>query len=422
MIVAAALMLLLTVALIFDVVVGMRIKYTLEAGDPLPPASKLSGRAGAQYDLGDEDEVFDEVGEYTIYIIDGRRRITVTLIVEDTTAPKAELLALLVHKTGPFPEAIDFFKDVKDASAFEAKFKNDVNPTELGEYEILLELADEHGNKKSYKTKMTLIDDKEAPVIKGPDTNSITTYLGEGIAYRKAVEVTDNCFGEVTLDIDSSAVNLEVAGNYKVLYKATDAAGNSSGVYTLTVTVLAEKITQEMLMEKIGVLASQLGITKDMSKEEQVKKIFKYVNSPGVSAQNANVRFTNESNTDRSDWIREAYYTLQNESGDCYSYFALSKAFFEYFGIENLDIERAKNTGNDGTHFWSMVNIGAKSAPRWYYYDATRLAIPHSTGSGCLFTEAQLEDYNQKKNNFLAFDHTGYPTASTQTINTNYGY
>jgi hypothetical protein len=177
-------------------------------------------------------------------------------------------------------------------------------------------------------------------------------------------------------------------------------------------------------MERIGELASTLGITKSMSKEDQVKKIFAYVNSPTLSKNEANIVFTNESNTDRSDWMREAYLTLQKGSGDCYSYFAVSKAFFEYFGIENMDVQRSAGvTTQTGTHFWSMVNIGTEKSPQWYYYDATRLAKPHKTGSGCLFTEAQLQDYNSSVNvGFLTFNASGYPKASTKTINTDYAW
>ena len=110
--------------------------------------------------------------------------------------------------------------------------------------------------------------------------------------------------------------------------------------------------------------------------------------------------------------------------GDCYTYFAVSKAFFLYFGIENLDIERSKGvTTQTGTHFWSMVNIGTDKNPRWYYYDATRLAKYHKTGSGCLFTEAQLEDYNNNVNpGFLTFNHADYPAAATTVINANYSW
>ena len=68
-------------------------------------------------------------------------------------------------------------------------------------------------------------------------------------------------------------------------------------------------------------------------------------------------------------------------------------------------------------------NIGTDSAPRWYYYDATRLAAKHKTGSGCLFTEAQLEHYNKNiKRGFLTFDHTGYPAACETVINENYSW
>lgn len=419
----AVLMVALAIALFVDIL-GMKIEYTLEAGDELPSAAKLSGRAGAQYDFGDEDGEFTVPGEYTIYIIDGGRKIRVLLTVEDTTAPKAELLELYVNQEGPYPEAIDFFGDIQDASEVSAKFKNSVNASELGEHEVLLELSDSLGNKKNYRTKMTVIVDTQAPTFNGPDTASFTGYLGEGIAYLKVVEAVDNCFGEVEVEVDSSSVNINAAGSYRVFYKATDKAGNSA-TYELTVNILAERITREMVMSEIGKLASQLGITKNMTKEEQVKRIYAYVNSPTLPGAQANIKFEDESNTDRSDWVREAYYTMQRGSGDCYSYFALSKAFFEYFGIENLDIQRSKNvTTQSGTHFWNMVNIGTERAPKWYYYDATRLAVPHRNGgSGCLFTEAQLEDYNTNvKRGFLTFDHEGYPEASQTTINTGYSW
>ena len=202
---------------------------------------------------------------------------------------------------------------------------------------------------------------------------------------------------------------------------AKDAAGNTSSA-AVTLVILERRITREELMAKIGALATALEITAELDTEEKCRLIYGYVNSPTASASNATVVFTDESNTDRTDWIREAYLTLERGAGDCYSYFALSKAFFEYFGIENRDIERAKGvTTQSGTHFWSLVNVGTKSAPEWYYFDATRLASKHKTGSGCLFTESQLIDYNTKvKVGFLTYDHTGYPKASEKTINEGY--
>lgn len=416
----AALFVILSVALFVDLL-GMKIKYTLEAGDPLPSAEELSGIVGAEYDFGNYSSDFTKTGEYTIHIVDGSRKIKVKLTVVDTKAPTAELITLNANINGPFPEAIDFFRNVEDASSYSAVFKNSITPSELGEYEIHIELSDEHGNKKRYKTSMTVIEDNETPTISGPAI--INSYLGEAVAYTKDITVSDNCFGEVTLSVDTSGVNVNKVGVYKVKYTATDKAGNTA-TRTITLNILAQRITRDMLMEEIGALASSLNMNSSMSKEELCRLIYGYVNSPNLSAANATIVFTDESNTDRSDWIREAYLTLERGSGDCYSYFAVSKAFFEYFGIENMDIERAKGvTTQQGTHFWSMVNIGTKESPRWYYYDATRLAAKHRTGSGCLFTEEQLLDYNTKvKVGFLTFDHTGYPEISKETINTSYSW
>ncbi len=413
----------LTVALVIDVL-SLKIEYTLEAGDDLPSAMALSGHSDAEYDFGNGDGDFSVPGEYEIYIIRGSRRITVRLTVEDTSAPRGQLLALKVNKDGPFPSAKDFFAEIEDASEVTAKFLNAVNPSELRDYDIQIELSDPYGNTKKYKTVMTLIEDTEAPVISAPV--SITGYIGEAVAYRKDVNVTDNCFGfdpDTDLTVDSSAVDTSRVGSYKAVYTAKDKAGNTSSC-EVTVNIYAEKIGVDKLMAKIESLSATLGITKSMSKEEQVKRIYEYVNSPALSASGANIRFTNESNTDRSDWVLEAYRTLELGVGDCYSYFAASKAFFEYFGIENRDIQRSAGvTTQEGTHFWSMVNIGSEKSPRWYYYDATRLAKKHRTGSGCLFTEAQLSDYNTNINEgFLTFDHTGYPSAAVVKINEDYGW
>ena len=96
------------------------------------------------------------------------------------------------------------------------------------------------------------------------------------------------------------------------------------------------------------------------------------------------------------------------------------KAMFTYLGIEHLDIKHSE-TSDGSTHFWSMVNIGTSESPMWYYYDATRLSRPFESGSGCLFTEAQLDNYNTViKPGFYDFDHAGYPNTAAKVINKDY--
>ena len=416
----AVLFVILAVALLIDLVGGGTVKYTLEAGDPLPSSDELSGKNGTEYDFGILNGSFDKVGEYEFSIINGKRRIKVLLSVVDTTAPTGTPRELTVSIAGPYPKPADFFVDVKEASGYHGEVIGSVDLTTLGEKAVEIALVDDHGNKSpSYKTKVTVIEDKLAPTISAPA--GITVYLGEAVSYTKGITVTDNCFGEVELVINTDGVKLDKVGTYTVTYTARDSAGNTSSA-TVALTVLEKRVTEEELMSVIAKKAESLGITADMTKEEQCRRIYGFVNSPRLSASDASIVFTDESNTDRSDWIREAYLTLERGAGDCYSYFAVSKAFFEYFGIESRDIERAKGvTTQSGTHFWSMVNIGTADAPEWYYFDATRLAVKHRTGSGCLFTEAQLVDYNTNvKEGFLTYDHAGYPTASSKTVNEGY--
>ena len=424
--VTAVLMVALIVALIIDIT-AMSIDYTLEAGEELPSASRLSGRSGAIYDFGDNGEEFNIPGEYKIYIIHGAKRITVRLTVEDTKAPVAEVLALNVAQDGPFPEAIDFFKNIVDASEVEAKFKTEVDPTELDKpYDISIELADIYGNKKTYETTITKIVDNEAPTITLP--TSFVGYIGEAVAYRKDIVVTDNCFGEIDIVVDSSAVDTERAGSYKVKYTVTDKSGNTATAETVLV-ILETKYTYEQLInDKIKPLAATLGLSTSLSKEEQCKIIYAYVNSPKASIDaDKNIVLLPDSHTNHSDWITEAYLTLNTGSGDCFSYYAVSKAFFEYLGIENLDIQRTAGVvvGGSNTHFWSMVNIGTEKSPRWYYFDGTRLAGKFTEGgSGCLFTKSQLDSYRTSggDSRFYSFDPSGYPATDTTVINKNYSW
>lgn len=410
------LFLALLVALAVDLA-SARIEYHLELGEELPNAYTLSGgKTGAVYDFGSADGSFDEPGEYEIYIVYGGRRVKVKLIVADTKPPKADFLVLDLHQ-GTEAAAIDFFKNVTDASEYTAKFtKNNIKPQELGTYAVEIELSDKYGNKKNYEANVNVVVDTQPPSINAPE--AITGFVGEGVAYMTGVEVIDNCFG-ATVTVDSSAVNTSKEGTYKAVYTATDAAGNTSTL-EVPVNIYVDNITDEKLLARIGEKAAALGITKNMSKEEQVKRIYAYVCSEST------IDFVDVSLTDRSDWRREAWLALDRGNGDCYTYFALSKAFFLYFGIENRDIQRTPGAAVDGntsgTHFWHMVNIGDSKNPRWYYYDATVLAGSFKLGgNGCLFTEAQRQSYVTRRGDagggFYKFDSTGYPTVETKIIN-----
>ncbi len=240
-------------------------------------------------------------------------------------------------------------------------------------------------------------DDKEAPVIKGPGV--VIGYLGEAPTYLSYVEVSDDKDPDPMIHVKADSVDINKVGSYEVYYVAVDSEGNRSLQFTLVYEVKEKQFSEESLMEQIAELCEDLGITKNMSKEAQVRAIYKYVNSRNT------IFFTDESNIPnatkrrnrwKTDWVEEAVRSIESGEGDCYSYYSLSKAFFEYLGIENQGIKRDESylgagDDNDGTHFWSVVKI----EQGWYYYDATRLKGKFNDGSvnACLITQAKLDSY-----------------------------
>lgn len=280
---------------------------------------------------------------------------------------------------------------------------------------------------------IALSTDDEAPVIEGPAGDVAVVYLGDNVAYKSFVKVTDNR-DDYTLEIDQDQVNLNREGTYRVTYVATDGAGNET-TYVLRLTVKNRQYSQETLMTLVAKKAESLGMSAAMSKIELVRAIYDYVNSPSKGANNANIRFNDESNTPNQknqsgirrdweiDWVEEAVRTLEMDQmkGDCYTYYAVSKAFFEYFGIENIGIQRSKASSEDGTHFWSVVNVGSGEAPKWYYYDSTRLGGTFSddTKDACLITESKLKSYRTSSggDGFYTFEKPeGFPTIAKKEL------
>lgn len=250
----------------------------------------------------------------------------------------------------------------------------------------------------------------------------VVGYVGVTPTFKKFISVSDDTDEMPTVSVEHN-VDIDTVGTYTVKYTVTDASGNVS-YKTLVYEVKKGEYSLSTLMALIEDKAAELNITKDMSKVEQVRAIYNYVHNA--------IKFTDESNVpgiDRSkwqsDWLEEAVRGLETLEGDCYTYYSLSKAFFEYFGIENYGIKRAENyegAEDDGTHFWSAVNVG-EGTDRWYYYDATRLNGyfngNRSDKNACLITEAKLKSHKTSSGETYFYRMTkGYdfPTISTEEL------
>ena len=230
------------------------------------------------------------------------------------------------------------------------------------------------------------IADKTAPTIKIKDDNDyIIAYVGEGISFKSQLDVRDNLTraSKIKITTDSSKVNTDIEGDYYATVTATDKKGNTR-TETIVVRVYAERVTWDKLKAVIEPIAKEI-INDNMSAEEKCRKIYSYVR--------ADTEYYDYS--DKSSWMQAAYYGLRDGKGDCFTYYSISKAFLEYYGIQNETVQR-KAGKTSGTHFWSVVNIGDENNPKWYHFDCTRLN-PDKYHMGCLMTDAQLEEYNQHR-------------------------
>ena len=267
-------------------------------------------------------------------------------------------------------------------------FAREPDFTAPGVQDVALLLTDEGGNATELTASLTVIQDTTPPVISG--VTDQTVLLGETVAYKKGVTVTDDYDEDVKLEVDSSQVNPTVAGDYLVTYRATDHSGNTAEVTAYFSFTQPSEYTDLALEEARAVLDKIT--TADMTQTEVARAIYDWCR--------ANIAYT--AHSDKGDWQKAAVQGFTQRSGDCYVYFATAKAMFEAAGIPNIDVEKTYVEGR-AMHYWSLIDCGGG----WYHFDATP-----RVGEGDDFfmvTDAFLEAYSQAHSNSHEFDHSRYP-------------
>ena len=306
----------------------------------------------------------------------------------------------------PLPTAEQFVDSVP--KGYTVTLAEKFNFSSLGTYPVSLILTDQKGREFTYTASLNLVNDTTPPTING--ARDLVAYIGRGVSYLSGVTATDNCDAGVKIDVDTSSVNLKEVGVYDVIYRATDAAGNVTEVRR-TLSVYEEEITQEMLFEVLDPILVNI-LSDGMTVTQKLKAIYDYVY--------LNISYV--STSDKSSWVRAAYNGLMSRNGDCFTYFALSKAMMERVGIQNLDVQRdpAFVAMVNERHYWSLVNIGTWEEPQWYHFDACHL---NDIGRpwGFLMTDGQLLQYSDQRESangisgyFYAYDSTAYPPTSTE--------
>jgi hypothetical protein len=340
-------------------------------------------------------EWLEKVGEHEIKLNvtqNGKtKEVVSTLVIKDTIAPTATAKnpQIWLGKELIPTDFLENISDNSDTSKITFEFEKDPDFTLEGNQNVNIILTDENGNKATVNSTLTITKDSEKPVI--TPVKELFAAVGEKITYRSAVTVTDNLTtpptdgsanpsanastpttptSKVTLDVDSSAVDVNTPGTYPVLYTATDESGN---VATLELNITISDVTEEMLLEEVDWLISRI-IREDMTDPEKVEAIQRWVRG--------NVYYIDDGSK-KSEYI-EAYHGFTQLSGDCYTFYACSKVLLDRVGIENKMAQRI--AGQPTTHYWNMWKFGEE----WYHMDS----CPYLAGfpaAGHMMTDEDLK-------------------------------
>lgn len=300
----------------------------------------------------------------------------------DTISPTATVVNQEIW-IGDTIEADAFVTDIIDKTSVKASYVKRPDFTILGEHEIKIVLEDEGSNLTELDATLTIVEDDEAPTIAGVKDRTI--YIGDTLSYRQGISVTDNRDDEVELQIDSSSVNLKKEGKYKVIYIAEDSSGNKTEkVANITVETLM--VSREALNKLADGVLDKI-VNDNMTLKEKAKKIYTWTKS--------NIAYTG--NSDKTDWMAEAYRGFENGVGDCFTYFAVSKIMLDREGISNVDLTRL---GGTTRHYWSLIDVGEG----WYHFDS----CPNKDKKDSFYlTESEVEALTESRGkNYYIYDKT----------------
>lgn len=442
---------------------------TLEAGSPMvQPADFLKENRGeaVQFvsDLSGVD--MNVPGEYPLELsVDGKNH-EVTLIVEDTTAPVAQIRNVAIYD----PEKLDpnaFVVRVDDATAVTVTLENVPELKKEGSRLVKVVVTDACGNVSDYDAVLTLVLDTQAPKL--DDISPLFTYIATQPDYLAGITATDDRDLALKIRVDTGKVDLNAVGTYDITYYVTDAAGNtSSAPSTLTVTddnvaptilgvhdislylgsepnyragvkVRDDKDANpslEVLDDKVDLTTpgtySVTYVARDMTGNETRMEV-----AVTVAAKSEN--YTDEStirakadellqrivsdNMNDDAKVRAIYAHIRSNythSGAADRTDWLQSAYtmmttgsgdgFGYFALTKLLLERCGISSIDvrsqsGDHFWSLVSVDGGS--NYYHLDTTP-----RVGEGddfCLVTDAFLDAYSDTHGGSHSRDRSLYP-------------
>ncbi len=323
-------------------------------------------------------------GSYPVELEVNGRRVTGTVEVVDTIAPVASVKEQKIYLKDA-PKAEYFVEKIVDSTPVTVSYKDKPNFDKPGKITFQVILKDSTGNITELPVTAEVIEDKEPPEFQGLSDKVV--FIGDSVSYKKGVTVTDNRDKKVTFSVENSEVNLQKEGTYPVTYTAKDEAGNKA-VKTIKLEVKKFVANEETVNALCDELLQQI-TNQNMTKREIAYQIYLWVRG--------HISYSGDS--DKSDWLAEAFRGMTKRSGDCFTYFAVSQAMLSRVGIDNLEVRRINGRTR---HFWSLVNCG----DGWYHFDSCPNKDHKAT---FMLTEDQAEELTKSRgNNYYVYDKSLY--------------
>jgi len=343
----------------------------------------------------DSDFDISVPGDYNLVVqwkmpIFGKRDYKTVLHVQDTIAPKVTLAtdSVEMYTTAEAPAAADLVESVIDVTNCTIDFDKKYDFTKEGSFDANIVVEDTSGNKTEVSLPCKVVEDTTPPEITGVEPLEIAQ--GDSVSYRKNVKVTDDRDENPKLEVDSSEVNVDKRGVYKVKYIAVDGAGNKTEKET-TVKIVSARIA-EATEEKVNELADQVLaqiIVSGMDQKTQAKAVFDWVVN--------NISYSETAGID--DLYSAAYKGMYYHVGDCTVKQKTAEVLLNRLGIKNMEIEKIRDTRG---HYWLLIDIGEG----WYHYD------PNLQLDGTLifyWHDADLWAYSNAHKNTHNYDQSKYP-------------
>lgn len=245
--------------------------------------NKLNSKDNIKYTFfGSKDAVviddskvnINKLGTYTIIYKYHGKEYPIKVNVKDTTPPSFDTVPVTIE-AGIKIKPDKLVKNIKDATNTTVRFKEDYDFRDKGEYDVGVIVADAGGNETEKNVIVKVVKDEVPPKISNLQPLDIVE--GGKLSLKKGVSVEDDHDPSPKLSVNSSNVDVNKPGSYKVSYTATDRSGNTVTLQR-TVNIVKPIGTTKENKKKIVYL------TFDDGPSENTKKILDILDKYNVKA------------------------------------------------------------------------------------------------------------------------------------------